>query len=1049
MLIQLEFLDVGPDAEFLLALPFDIRAEVIEQYLREERRGAIATALGSANIPVRISIDPEFLQRLPADLRTEYERMSDRDAQAYNRRVNRNLRPEASQEHIDDEESEDDEFFFEDFDEEEGEAPESGAFLQQLARSLQQLVPPAAGGAVAAATEGNGAERNLANFIQRLQQNFARPAGAHRIEVRVHDPSGAILPPAAVVRPASPSLMLGAGRASPLPASALTVDRSTLASLLAAYYAPSMADKRTHHRLLASLCVLPLEAGGGAREALLGTLLRVLEVIPVDDTELVAVLEGQTLPKRPQCGTATPTLTSAAAPPTTTVVILQRTLQLLHYLVAHDDVCKAFFTRPSAAPWTIRRRDRTTEGGHKDWEVRHPLILLLACLEKGPILHVGMLVEFALSLLATVSSPLKRPSTANANTPVVAPRPFLHALVRALGSAELTPKAFGHASTLVQHLAHLPDVPEALLAELSDAAIKVAEHASRDLAHLQTVFDSVSSQYGGTDGTDSVASVTMATDPALAEALRALSSPASAQIRLLRLLKMALVLAQQQRPIEAAALERLVVDLDRPQWSVLLTALPALLADIEARQLLHVAMGLLPAIETLFLHQRLQAKAKTTSSEGAFPDESALVAFAEAHRKLLNAMIRTQPALLTATGGSFQALARAPRVLDFDNKRALFRTQLAALKRSAGVSTNTINLNVRRPYIFQDTFTQLTGRTGAELRAAKLNIRFHGEQGVDAGGLTREWYAELCKQMFNPDNGLFLPSAVDSVAMQPNRMSGINQDHLMFFKFVGRIIAKAIVDGRLLDCHFTRAFYKHMLGLPVNLADLEAIDPEYCKSLQWILANDITGVLDDDLAFTIEADEFGVVRSVDLKPDGASIPVTEANKAEYVRLVTEYRLTTAIKPQIDAVLTGLHELLPASLLALFTETELELLISGLPDIDIDDWRAHTEYRSYTIASPQVQWFWRAVRSFDQEERAKLVQFVTGTSKVPLEGWAHLQGVSGRQRFTITKDFGPTDRLPSAHTCFNQLDLPAYESYEDERAQLLKAITEGGTGFGLV
>jgi E3 ubiquitin-protein ligase HUWE1 len=95
----------------------------------------------------------------------------------------------------------------------------------------------------------------------------------------------------------------------------------------------------------------------------------------------------------------------------------------------------------------------------------------------------------------------------------------------------------------------------------------------------------------------------------------------------------------------------------------------------------------------------------------------------------------------------------------------------------------------------------------------------------------------------------------------------------------------------------------------------------------------------------------------------------------------------------------------------------------------------------------VQWFWRAVRSFDQEERAKLLQFATGTSKVPLEGFSHLQGIGGKQKFQIHKDFGDVSRLPSAHTCFNQIDLPLYESYEQLKERLLVSITEGATGFG--
>lgn len=96
-----------------------------------------------------------------------------------------------------------------------------------------------------------------------------------------------------------------------------------------------------------------------------------------------------------------------------------------------------------------------------------------------------------------------------------------------------------------------------------------------------------------------------------------------------------------------------------------------------------------------------------------------------------------------------------------------------------------------------------------------------------------------------------------------------------------------------------------------------------------------------------------------------------------------------------------------------------MLISGLPDIDVDDWKSNTEYHNYNPSSPQIQWFWRAVRSFDKEERAKLLQFVTGTSKVPLNGFKELEGMNGVNRFNIHRDYGNKDRLPTSHTCFNR------------------------------
>jgi E3 ubiquitin-protein ligase HUWE1 len=212
-----------------------------------------------------------------------------------------------------------------------------------------------------------------------------------------------------------------------------------------------------------------------------------------------------------------------------------------------------------------------------------------------------------------------------------------------------------------------------------------------------------------------------------------------------------------------------------------------------------------------------------------------------------------------------------------------------------------------------------------------------------------------------------------------------------------------------------------------------------------MLENDITDIITE--TFSVEDDEFGVTNIVDLIPNGRDVPVTEDNKHEYVRLVVEHKLLSSVKDQMEHFLKGFHDIIPAELISIFNEQELELLISGLPDIDIDDWKANTEYHNYNPSSPQIQWFWRAIRSFDKEELAKLLQFVTGTSKVPLNGFKELEGMNGVNRFNIHRDYGAKDRLPSSHTCFNQLDLPEYETYDALRSQIIKAITAGSEYFG--
>ncbi|KAI9295222.1 hypothetical protein K502DRAFT_315969 [Neoconidiobolus thromboides FSU 785] len=433
----------------------------------------------------------------------------------------------------------------------------------------------------------------------------------------------------------------------------------------------------------------------------------------------------------------------------------------------------------------------------------------------------------------------------------------------------------------------------------------------------------------------------------------------------------------------------------------------------EGAELFHLATALLPLIEAFMVICKhsgdIDLHLKQTSDLSDASNENIFYQFTEKHRKLLNSIIRNNPSLMS---GTFSLLIRNHKVLDFDNKRTYFNLQLHK-RTPTREAHNTLQLNVRRQYVFEDSFRQFQGRNGNEIKYSKINVKFHDEEGVDAGGVTREWFTVLSHQMFDPNYALFISSSVDKVTHQPNKASHVNPEHLHFFKFVGRMIGKAIFSEVTLDAYFTRSFYKHILGKPVEFKDLEANDKQFYDSMVWTLENDITEHM--FLTFSDDIEIFGEKKIIPLKPDGENIPVTEENKKEYVKLITEFRLYTAIKDQIDNFLTGFHEIIPKDLIAIFDEQELELLISGLPDIDIDDWKNNTTYQGYTQSSAQIQWFWRAVRSFDQSERAKLLQFATGTSKVPLGGFNSLQGSNGVQKFQIHRDFASSKRLPSAHT----------------------------------
>ncbi|BFZ59886.1 hypothetical protein YB2330_000908 [Saitoella coloradoensis] len=369
---------------------------------------------------------------------------------------------------------------------------------------------------------------------------------------------------------------------------------------------------------------------------------------------------------------------------------------------------------------------------------------------------------------------------------------------------------------------------------------------------------------------------------------------------------------------------------------------------------------------------------------------------------------------------------------DFRRKLIYFRSQ-PALRPIPGQC----HIKVRRTHIFEDSYAEIMRQTATDLKK-RLMIKFDGEDGLDYGGLSREFFFLLSHEMFNPFYCLFEYSAHDNYTLQINPHSAINPEHLNYFKFIGRVLGLSIFHRRFLDAFFIVSMYKMILRKKVTLADMESVDADFHRSLQWILDNPIQDVL--ELTFSTEDDRFGEVVTVDLKPNGRDIEVTDENKKEYVELVTEWRISKRVEEQFNHFMAGFNELVPQELINVFDERELELLIGGIAEIDVDDWKKHTDYRGYTESDEVVQWFFKVVQSWDSEKRSRLLQFATGTSRIPVGGFKDLQGSDGPRRFTIEKAGNPS-QLPKAHTCFNRIDLPPYNSYEDLLTKLTYAVEE--------
>uniref|UniRef100_A0A9J7YMY5 E3 ubiquitin-protein ligase n=1 Tax=Cyprinus carpio carpio TaxID=630221 RepID=A0A9J7YMY5_CYPCA len=386
---------------------------------------------------------------------------------------------------------------------------------------------------------------------------------------------------------------------------------------------------------------------------------------------------------------------------------------------------------------------------------------------------------------------------------------------------------------------------------------------------------------------------------------------------------------------------------------------------------------------------------------------------------------------------------------DLVQKLKVLRHELSLQQPQAGHC----RIEVSREEIFEESYRQIMKMRPKDLKK-RLMVKFRGEEGLDYGGVAREWLYLLCHEMLNPYYGLFQYSTDNIYTLQINPDSSINpvshaatcflfspkqdpvnlyvmkkfskgcvswttlymvvmcaikgslcccrvslnfhsrpllfsQDHLSYFHFVGRIMGLAVFHGHYINGGFTLPFYKQLLGKPIQLCDLETVDPELHKSLVWILENDIASVLDH--TFCVEHNAFGKFLQHELKPNGKNIPVTEENKKEYVRLYVNWRFMRGIEAQFLALQKGFNELIPQHLLKPFDNKELELIIGGLGKIDLNDWKANTRLKHCVADSNIVKWFWQAVESFDEERRGRLLQFVTGSTRVPLQGFKALQG----------------------------------------------------------
>ncbi|WAR20444.1 AREL1-like protein [Mya arenaria] len=330
----------------------------------------------------------------------------------------------------------------------------------------------------------------------------------------------------------------------------------------------------------------------------------------------------------------------------------------------------------------------------------------------------------------------------------------------------------------------------------------------------------------------------------------------------------------------------------------------------------------------------------------------------------------------------------------FQDKQTFFYHEVRTLHQRR--SYNTTILKIDRGKVLQSSFKATKGFDVGDW-CKNFEITFIGEQGLDWGGLRREWFETVCVHLFDPSvAGLFCRPSEDSQGL-----SARGSSHRLSYR-------------QLVKARFSRSFLAQLIGLRVHYKYFETDDPELYKTkIKYIEENDIEG-----MELTFAEEEYlpgsqgnqGTVKVVDLIPGGSKQAVTNENKLQYLDQLAQYRLATAVREPIEAFLKGLNELIPDNLLSIFDENELELLMCGMRKYSVADLKNNHVVNGSTQTFRRVlEWFWTVIGSFSDEQMARLLQFTTGCSQLPPGGFAELV-----PKFQISPGY-TYNTLPTAHT----------------------------------
>ncbi|TNN73378.1 Ubiquitin-protein ligase E3C [Liparis tanakae] len=340
-----------------------------------------------------------------------------------------------------------------------------------------------------------------------------------------------------------------------------------------------------------------------------------------------------------------------------------------------------------------------------------------------------------------------------------------------------------------------------------------------------------------------------------------------------------------------------------------------------------------------------------------------------------------------------------------------------------------ISVTIRRNYIYEDAYDKLSPENEPDLkkrvRVHLLNAHGLDEAGIDGGGIFREFLNELLKSGFNPNQGFFKTTNDSLLYANPAAEMLVGESFTRHYYFLGRILGKALYENMLVELPFASFFLSKLLGTSaeVDIHHLASLDPEMYRNLLFLKSYE-GDVEELGLNFTVVNNDLGEAQVVELKLGGKDIPVTTANRIAYIHLVADYRLNKQIRPHCLAFRQGIANVVNLEWLRMFDQQEIQVRCG------------------YSATHQVILIFWEVVDGFTDEEKRKLLRFVTSCSRPPLLGFKELYPA-----FCIHNGGDDLERLPTASTCMNLLKLPEFCDQHLMRNKLLYAI-ESSAGFEL-